>query len=70
MPNGFSFSTTSALALIKDGYYVAIFPFIIKEKRTNTEYLESKWIMSGSFLKVQHMCQTASISIGNIGKAL
>lgn len=33
MPNGFSFSTTSTLAFIKEGYSVATFPIIVNERK-------------------------------------
>lgn len=32
MPNGFSFSTTSTLGFIKEGYNIATFPIVVKER--------------------------------------
>lgn len=32
MPNGFSFSTTSTLAFLKEGYTIGTFPIVVKER--------------------------------------
>ena len=33
MPNGFSFSTTSTLAFLKEGYTIGTFPIVVKERK-------------------------------------
>ncbi|MBW6516748.1 MAG: glycosyltransferase family 2 protein [Candidatus Cloacimonetes bacterium] len=36
MPNGFSFSTTSTLAFLKEGYQIGTFPITVKEREGRT----------------------------------
>lgn len=43
MPNGFSFSTTSTLAFIKEGYNIATFPIMVEERvgrRSNVKFFK------------------------------
>ncbi len=42
MPNGFSFSTTSTLAFLKEGYSIGTFPINVKERRGRNSSL-SLW---------------------------
>lgn len=43
MPNGFSFSTTSTLAFMKEGYNIATFPIMVEERvgrRSNVKFFK------------------------------
>ncbi len=43
MPNGFSFSTTSTLAFLKEGYTIGTFPIIVEERQgrsSNVKFLK------------------------------
>ena len=50
MPNGFSFSTTSTLAFMKEGYNIGTFPIVVEERqgrRSNVKFIKdgSKTLM-------------------------
>ncbi len=43
MPNGFSFSTTSTLAFMKEGYNIGTFPIVVEERvgrRSNVKFIK------------------------------
>lgn len=43
MPNGFSFSTTSTLAFLKEGYSIGTFPIVVEERKgraSNVKFLK------------------------------
>lgn len=46
MPNGFSFSTTSTLAFLKEGYTIGTFPIVVKEREGRPSNV--KFIKDGS----------------------
>ncbi len=46
MPNGFSFSTTSTMAFIKEGYFISTFPIVVTERQGRPSNV--KFIKDGS----------------------
>ena len=43
MPNGFSFSTTSTLAFLKEGYTIGTFPIVVEERigrKSNVKFIK------------------------------
>lgn len=46
MPNGFSFSTTSTLAFLKEGYTIGTFPIVVEERKGRASNV--KFIKDGS----------------------
>ncbi|MFA6950590.1 MAG: glycosyltransferase family 2 protein [Lentimicrobiaceae bacterium] len=76
MPNGFSFSTTSTLAFLKEGYTIGTFPITVTERvgrSSNVKFIKDgsktmlllfRIIMLFNPLKVFFPCSLLSVAIG------